>query len=75
MLTIIGGGHAEVFLNKFSEEGEAGEIEFNTDFLRSLVAITKLLSDGVDGGLVNVVEWRTTGFFLHTLIKPHVIEL
>ena len=67
MLTIIGGGHAEVFLHKFSEEGEAGEIEFNTDFLRSLVAITKLLPDGVDGGLVNVVERGTARFVLYTL--------
>ena len=43
-------------LDKLPEERQVGEVEFGADFLDGLVAVAKLLADGVDGGFVDVVK-------------------
>jgi hypothetical protein len=56
LLPILRRGHAQMRLDKLPEERQVGEVEFGAYLLDGLVAVAKLLTDGVDGGFVDVVK-------------------
>ena len=58
LLSKLCGRHAQMLLDKLAEEREIGEIKFGANFLDGLVAVAKLLSDGVDCRLMDMIERR-----------------